>query len=62
MNKEKAAKEYAQRALRHEYGFCPPKNQIALYEIQFDGDAPQYVLFGIGGFKYSYDGFTLERR
>lgn len=54
--------EFARQGCVEEYGFAPDPDKITLLERSMNNDRPQYVLFRIGRFEYSYDGITVEKR
>ena len=52
-------KKIMQEALIMQYGFAPPQSKIKLLEAS---DSGQYILAEIGGYEYSWDSHTMEKR
>ena len=52
-------KKIARQALIKENGYAPAYNEITLLEASGDG---QYILFSVGGYEYSWDSFTMDKR
>ena len=58
MNKREL-KSIVKFALIREYGYAPKDCEITILENNSDG---QWIRFGVGGYEYNWDSFTLEKR
>ena len=58
---EKQVKAFAALGLLHEFGFTVKENKVKVIKSYTCNGRPKYVLFGVNGHIYSYDGESVEK-